>query len=284
MAHAESMAASQTQALWTPKLQKESDFQAQKVRRAIAETAIQGGALSSEHRHIAPIVDEYKQKRTKAKSERERNEKRKLAAMKPINGISFGGKPVYLDPSCLPLPITDTVPVITKHRMQLVEDVCLVAGNGVVVVKSPNDAPRSVHWVVALSGGAMVDSAYFVSGASHGSCMSWLPAIAISRVIWISSAAIADEPLLSALIVWACGLPASKWSTRSHEWTTAKYLERQPKVSNLLRVVTPAEKGEARFGHWKTLTYPDFLVYVSKLDASVSGYKDAPAGSLFSSS
>ena len=127
-----------------------------------------------------------------------------------------------------------------------------------------------------------MDATYFTSGASHGSCLSWLPAIAISRLIWISPGAIAAEPLLSALVVWACGLPASKWRLRSHPWSIGKYIERRSKVSNLLGIVTPDEKGEARFDHKKTMTYTDFLRYVSKPDLSVSGYKDAVPTSVFS--
>ena len=105
--------------------------------------------------------------------------------------------------------------------------------------------------------------------------MSWRPGISIKRLIWISGGASAAEPVLSAIIGWACRLPASNWKLRSGQWGIAKYVEMQAKVGNLLGIVTAAEKGEARFGHKKTMTYDTFVTYVAKLDLSVSGYKDA---------
>ena len=267
-----SLAASQTEAVWTPKLEKERTFNAKKVVRSKAELFLQGGALPSEHRQFAVIAKAHKEQRAKAIGQRKQSDKRKAAAMAPTLSITLRGKPVYIDESALPVAPSEIATVVMKNRMTFVEAI-IQAHGGVIIVDDPGKLHRRAHWVVILTGASAVNKEYFASAAAHGSCMSWLPAVAIRRFIWLSIDADAAEPMLAQLIRWACRLPASKWQLQV-DWDEDTYLAKQRKVSNLLGVVTAAEKADAKFaGQKKTLLYDDFLAYVQKFDPSVSGFK-----------
>ena len=242
--------------------------------RAAAETVLIGGALDSEIAHLAPLAEAHRQKRAAAINTRIRNEKRKLEALAPRRAISFADRSIYIDASCLPVAAMGFSPIITKNRMALVEDVSLAPG-GVLLAASPSEPTRNIKWIAILSGAAIVDTDYFVSGAAHGSCMSWKPAISTKRDIWLSADSVDSEPLLAALITWASRLPASKWTLRSATWDEGTYIQKQRKVSTLLGIVTAAEQGDVKFGnHNKTMLYDQFLKYVEKLDDPVSGYRD----------
>ena len=156
--------------------------------------------------------------------------------------------------------------------MALVEAIIQAQG-GVIIADDPGKLHRRAQWVAILTGASVVNKEYFASAAAHGSCMSWLPAVAVRRLIWLSKDADAAEPMLAQLIRWACRLPASKWQLQA-DWDEDTYLAKQRKVSNLLGVVTAAEKADAKFvGQKKTLLYDEFLAYVQKFDPSVSGFK-----------
>ena len=191
--------------------------------------------------------------------------------MAPIKSIALRDKSVFIDRSALPVAPSDVAPIIMKNRMTVTEEVAL-APAGVFVVDSPGEPPRSVRWVAVLSGAAIVNKEYFVSATAHGSSMSWLPAITVRRVIWLSGNAKAAEPLLAELITWACRLPASNWQLQS-TWDEDTYVAKQKKVAMLLGVITATEKSDAKFGHKKCVVYGDFLKYVEKFDPSVSGFK-----------
>ena len=174
------------------------------------------------------------------------------------------------------MPQLEIAPIILRNRMDLVEDPALAPG-GALIVDDPGKPPRSLRWIAILSGAAIVNKEYFLSDASHGSCMSWLPAIAIRRTIWLSAAARAADPLMAGLITWASRLPASKWQLRSDTWDEATYIARQKRVATVLGVITEAEKADVKFAHKKSLLYNDFLNYVAKLDTTTSGYKSEAA-------
>ena len=261
-------------------MEKEAKFNAKKMVRSAAEVFIQGGALPSERRHLAPLAAAHREHRAKAIKQRQRADKRKADAMAPVQSIALRDKPLYIDRSAFPVAPAEIAPIITKNRMPVKEDVVLAPG-GVFVVDNPGQPPRSVRWVAILSGAAIVNKEYFVSATAHGSCMAWLPAITVQRVLWLSGNVKAAEPLFAELIAWACRLPASNWQLRSDTWDEDTYIAKQRKVVNLLGVVTTTEKSGAKFGHRKTMVCDDFLKYVEKFDPSVSGFKSeaAPARS-----
>ena len=275
------MAASQTEDIWTPRLEKERAFNAKKDVRNKAELFLEGGALPSERRELSALAGAHKARRAKAIKQRQRADKRKADIMAPIQSIAFRGKPVYVDPSARPFAPSEMAKVIMKNRMTIVEEVVLAPG-GVFIVDAPARLPRSVRWAAVLSGAAAVCKDYFASATAHGNCMSWLSAISTRRLIWLSADAKAAEPLLAELIAWACRLPANKWKLQA-TWDEDTYVVQQRRVANLLGVVAAAEKLDAKFGHKKTLVYEDFLKYVEKFDPSVSGFKSEVEQARFSS-
>ena len=66
VSEAGSLAASQTDAVWTPVLEKEREFNAKKVVRSQAEVFLQGGALPKEHVQFAAIAEAHQKQRAKA--------------------------------------------------------------------------------------------------------------------------------------------------------------------------------------------------------------------------
>ena len=163
-------------------------------------------------------------------------------------------------------------------------DAIVQAHGGVIIVDNPGKLHRRVQWVATLSGASVVNTEYFASAAARGNCMSWLPAVTIRRLIWMSRDAEAAEPMLAQLIRWACRLPASKWQLQADKWDEDVYLAKQQKAPNLLGVVTAAEKADAKFaGQKKTLLYNDCLAYVQRFNKPVSGFK-SDAGTARSSS
>ena len=55
-------------------------------------------------------------------------------------------------------------------------------------------------------------------------------------------------------------------------------------MANLIGIVTAAQKGEAAFSHRKTMPEEEFIKFVAKLDAGVSGYRSVLPGSKSASS
>ena len=269
---------------WTPSMQKEHEFQMRKIARSAGEAYAAGSVLQSEAHLLAEVGEEYIAKRTKRIHERRLAESRKIVALTPPAPLIFrGGEKVYVDES-VGAARADVIQAIGRHSMVRVDDVVEAASPaGYIIVAMPADEPGLANrWVAVLAGCALVTADYFCSSGKAGSCMSWRAAVGTKRDVWLSAEWSRDNPLLAHIVKWAIRLPASKWKLRD-AWPSATYVDKQKKQKGLVGIVSDRQKAIAAFhGLRHCFVTGEFLRFVSKLNAPVSGYVNpgtAPASS-----
>ena len=261
---------------WTPAMQKEHDFQMEKVVRGAGETFVRGGALASERPLFQVIGAQHAARRAKAHHQRLLSDSRKISRNAPTEPLDFSlGGCVFVEPGCLgdvsEVAVSQT---IRLNHMRRVDDPLDAAG-GYIVVASPADAGRANHWIAVLSGCALVTPDYFAAAGASGSCLCWHAAVQVKRDVWISPEWQRDEPLLSNLLMWAIRLPASKWRLRD-AWTSRTYVTKQGTMKTLVGVVTARQKALRacqQLPH--AFAQREFIEFVAKLDAPTSGYVNA---------
>ena len=74
---------------WTPAMQKEHNFQMNKVVRGAGEAYLRGGVLKSEKRLFKEVGKEHQAKRAKAMHQRHLAESRKMLAISPAKPLDF---------------------------------------------------------------------------------------------------------------------------------------------------------------------------------------------------
>ena len=145
------------------------------------------------------------------------------------------------------------------------------AADGYIIVGMPSDAGLANRWVAVLAGCALVTAEYFSSSGKAGSCMSWRPAVAINRNVWLSAEWPRDNPLLANIVKWAIRLPTSKW--KLCDWPSATYVDKQKKQKGLVGIVSERQKALPAFhGLRHAFVSGQFITFVGKLNASAPGY------------
>ena len=149
---------------------------------------------------MADVGEEHIANRAKRIHERRLGESRKMIAMTPHQPLPFHrGDKVYLDPSVSCAERAAVNQAIERHRMVSVVDAVDAAG-GYIIVGMPDDAGLANRWVAVLAGCALVTAEYFSSSGKAGSCMSWRPAVATTRNVWLIAEWPHDNPLLANIV------------------------------------------------------------------------------------
>ena len=264
---------------WTPKMQKEQDFQRRKLVRGVGEAWVGGGLLPTERStpEVAAVAKEHQAARAKANHDRSLADRRREARSLPTIPLDFSlGGCVFVDPGSRGAGFSDAVvnQIMRVNGMQRVDDP-IDAPGGYIVAANPGDAGAVNHWVAVLAGCAEVTPDYFANAGSSGSCLCWNPAVGVKRDIWLSPEWQRDQPLWASLVKWAIRLPASRWRLRD-EWNSLTYVDKQKTMKTLIGVVTSRQKAMKAFQELRHAFAPDqFLAFVQKLDVSTSGYVNA---------
>eukprot|EP00438_Fugacium_kawagutii_P007891 Skav203673 [mRNA] locus=scaffold259:498:3152:+ [translate_table: standard] len=185
----------------TEKLQKELVFQENKKFKnrlmAYLDNALLQSELTPDMAQLAQADLEHK---AKLDSDRQRAEKRKFALMSP-DLPKLDSQPIFLeDPAWLNMPCLCRKRVVAE---------CIDATIHVVANVS---APQlAISWAVGLRGGHMLDLDYLKSDGKEGVCVSYDPAIALQRKLYVCPLFQRQEQRLSTMIRQAARLPHSKW-------------------------------------------------------------------------
>ena len=129
---------------WTPKMQKEHEFQVQKIVRGAGEAWKSGGVLESERSDFQAVGREHQARRAKTIHNRMLADSRKYSRKLPTRPLDFSlGGGVFFEPGCLDgfqgdAEISDAVvnQTIRSNHMQRVDDP-IDAAAGYIVVALP---------------------------------------------------------------------------------------------------------------------------------------------------
>lgn len=147
------------------------------------------------------------------------------------------------------------------------------AVNGIFVVKNPARAHVAALWSAALGGGSIVSSESFLNGGRSGSAVTYKPAVATARDIWMSVAFAEENELIAEIIFAAMNDPASKWKIVAGSPADYQFMLARPgKLKPLAIVSTMENANDVTFRQQKTAhDAASFLKFVSKVDMATSG-------------
>lgn len=119
----------------------------------------------------------------------------------------------------------------------------------IFVVSEIENASLKVNVAARLVGGTIATPEFLESSGCKGSAISFLPAIAIARAVFITEEFLQSRPLLAEDIVKASQLVESKWSFRGTVFDSGAYFgpaprrAKQKKERALIVFALEAEKG-----------------------------------------
>lgn len=153
---------------------------------------------------MAQLAQAYLDHRAKLDRDRQKAEKRKFSLMSPD------------------LPNLDSQPILLESMMWLNMDclrgkqVVADATDAAIFVVEKLDCPHlTTRWAVGLRGGHVVDLDFLKSGGSKGVCVSYDPAIAIQRKVYLCPLFRRENPNFATIVVQASMLRHSKWTLLS---------------------------------------------------------------------